>query len=79
MNSDDLKGADYIWGENLGCLTGKTPRRRTPHIRATIMPIPVTNLQRYRDVTLVVDVMYVNSIWFVNIISCNINPILSNR
>ena len=33
LNHDDVRGAEDIWGKNLGCLKGKTPRQKTPHIR----------------------------------------------
>ena len=32
LNRDDVRGAGDIWGKNLGCLKGKTPRQNTPHI-----------------------------------------------
>ena len=36
LNHDDVRGAGDIWGGNLGCLKGKTPRQKMPHIRGEI-------------------------------------------
>ena len=72
LNLNSAKGTEDIWWENLGCLTGKNPCRRTPHIRETLLLIPLTNLQRYCDITLIGYVMYINGIFFVNTISCHI-------
>ena len=60
----------------MGCLDGKTPLRRTPHIRATLLLIPMPVLQRCNYITLEVDVMYVNGIHFIDTISCHINFVM---
>ena len=76
QNCNGLKGAEDIWGEKMGCLDGKTPLRRTPHIRATLFLIPMPVLQRCSYITLEVDVMYVNGIHFIHTISCHINFVM---
>ena len=72
LNCDDIKGAEDIWGENLGFMTGKNSIRSAPHIRETLIQLPVTILHFYRDVKLAGDVMYINSIRFINTISHHI-------
>ena len=69
LNCDDVRGAEYILGGNLGCLKGETPRQKTPHIRGWILPLPTNILERYKSVTLAVDIMFINGIRFINPIS----------
>ena len=69
LNGDYVRGAEYIWGGNLGCLKGKTPRQKTPHIRGEILPFPTTILEIYKSVTLAGDIMFINGIHFINKIS----------
>ena len=38
LNRDDIRGAEDIWGKNLGFLKEKTPRQKTPHIRGKFYP-----------------------------------------
>ena len=44
LNQDEVRGAEDICGNNTGCLKGKIPRNKTPHIRGAILPIPITLL-----------------------------------
>ena len=76
QNRNILKGTEDIWGGGRGCLYGKTPLRRTPHIRATLLLIPMPVLQRCNYITLEVDVMYVNGIHFIDTISCHIKFVM---
>ena len=69
LNCDDVRGAEVIWGKNLGCLKGKNPRQKTPHTRGNILPLPTTILERYNSVTLGGDIMFINGIRFINTIS----------
>ena len=72
LNCDNVKGPGDIWGDNLGCLNFKATQRRTTHIRATLVPTPIKILQRYHNMTLAVDVIYVNVIHLINTILCHI-------
>ena len=60
-------------------MDGKTPHKRTPHARKTLIPIHTKALQSYHNTTLAEDVMYVNGICFINIISCYINFMTSDH
>ena len=72
LNRDDVRGAQDIWGKNLGCLKGNTPRQKMPHIRREILTLPITILERYKNVTLSRDIMFIFGIRFINTISRHI-------
>ena len=69
LNRDDVRGTEEIWGVNLGCLKGNTPRQKTPHTRGGIFLIPITILERYKEITLSGDIMFINGIRFISTIS----------
>ena len=69
MTSEALK---IFGGGGLGGLKVKTPRQKTPHIRGLILPIPITILDRYKEVTIAWDIMFINGICFINTISRHI-------
>ena len=72
LNRDDVRGAEDIWGGDLGCLKGNTPRQKMPHIIGGIFPHPITILERYKNLTLAGDIMFINGIRFINTISRHI-------
>ena len=45
------------------------PKTKMQHIRGSILPIPITILERYKEVTLSRDIMFINRICFINTIS----------
>ena len=47
----------------------KDPKTKTPHIRKEILPIPFTILERYKELTLVGYIMFINGVCFINTIS----------
>ena len=69
LNRDDIRGAEDIWGGDLGCLKGKNPIHKTPHIRGEILLLPITILERYKNLTLAGDIIFINGIRFTNTIS----------
>ena len=68
----DIKTAEFIWGPDLGSLKGKTVRNKSPTVRVQTSSIPLGIMQKYRDVTLSIDVMKINGIPFFNTISRHI-------
>ena len=58
-----------VGGGGVGCLKGKTPRQKTPHIRGEILLLPTNNQERYKSVTLAGEIMFKNGIRFFNNIS----------
>ena len=79
LNRDDVGGAEDIWGGNLGFLKGKTPRKKTPHTRGEILPLPTTILEQYKCIKLVGDIMFMNGIRFINTISRHINFMMAEH
>jgi hypothetical protein len=83
INADDIRAAEDILGPNLGSLKGKTVRKGGQHIDGTHAQVPREIMELHRDVTLCVDIMFVNKIPFLVTISRNIKfgtvEILPNR
>ena len=67
-----LKIADYILGTSLAVLKGKTTRQSEPHVRSDIDVLPPSIKEKYMEVTLGADIMYVNGIPFFITISRHI-------
>jgi hypothetical protein len=61
---DDIRAAEDIFGPDVGALKGKTVRQQPLSVGTHIESIPIPILERYRDVILGGDVMYVNKIKF---------------
>ncbi|MDA3875508.1 MAG: reverse transcriptase domain-containing protein [Halothiobacillus sp.] len=72
IDASDVAIAEDIYGSNLGSLKGKTPRRNNTHISTGISSVPPDILAAHRDVTLAIDIMFVNKIPFLITISRNI-------
>ena len=49
-------------------LERKYPKTKMSYIRGEIFPIPITTLERYKEITLAVDIMFINRIRFINTI-----------
>ena len=58
----DIKAAEYIFGQDIGALKGKTTRRRPPIVDSPVTPVPQSILEKYRRVTICVEVLHVNKI-----------------
>jgi hypothetical protein len=60
----DVQAAENIFGPNLGSLKGKTVRRANDHVLTGIDPMPNEIMEIYRDVTLAIDITFVNKVPF---------------
>jgi hypothetical protein len=83
ISREDVLAAEDILGPNLGSLKGKTLWRGGTHVRMEYHGVPLGIMERHRDVTLCVDIMFVNQIPFFITISRNIKfgtmEVLKNR
>jgi hypothetical protein len=61
----DILAAEHIFGPEVGSLKGKTTRRRPHAIGNEVTSIPPVIMERYRDVTISADLMYINGIAFL--------------
>ena len=68
----DIKTAEIIYGPDVGSLKGKTVRKKSPVVRPISSDIPLGIMDKYKDVTLSIDVMKINGIPFFNTISRHI-------
>eukprot|EP00957_Ditylum_brightwellii_P167023 12715450-Ditylum_brightwellii.AAC.1 len=58
VTRDDIIAAEDIFGPEIGCLQGKTVRKKGTTVRNTIAVIPPVILEKYKNITLVGDVMH---------------------
>lgn len=61
----DIMNAETIYGPDLGSLKGKTTRQRPHTVRVDPVDMPPTMMEEHQEVTICVDIMYVNKIPFL--------------
>lgn len=64
-----IQAAEEIFGPNLGALKGKTRRHTVDHVPGVVDTVPPEILSKHREVTLCVDIMFVNKVPFLLAIS----------
>ena len=69
ITQQDVLAADDIFGPNLGSLKGKTVHRPNPHVSTYVDGIPPDLLNIHGNVTLCIDIMFINKIPFLVTIS----------
>jgi hypothetical protein len=72
VSVDDIRAAEDILGPNLAALKGKTARKRSDHVAIRPVALPAALAERYKEVTIAIDVMKVNGIPFFMSVSRNI-------
>jgi hypothetical protein len=72
VGRQDVLNAADIFGCDFGTLQGKTTRSKLEGTRGSIFNIPRQIMEQYRNVTLCIDIMFVNQIPFFLSISRNI-------
>ena len=76
VTREDVMIAEDILGPNAGSLQGKTVERQGDPVEIKIIPVPKSILDKYKRVTVCVDVMRVNTIPFLMSIARSSNPTL---
>ena len=72
ISLQDMKNAHVLFGPRISSLKGKTTRRAPGHVRTDYVAVPRDFLKLQKNVTLVVDVMFVNNLPFLITMSRNI-------
>ena len=72
ITREDIMAAEDILGTNLGSLKGKTVRSNGEHVSFSKQIIPPDILLKYKDVTLAMDIMFVNKLPFLLTLSRDI-------
>ena len=70
---ENVKRAEDIFDPNVYALKGKTTNRMVDHVVAPITRIPKEILKEYENITLCIDVMFINGIKFPLTVSRNID------
>jgi hypothetical protein len=79
ITRDNIIAAEDIFGPEIGCLQGKTVCKGGGAVRNIIAMIPPSILDKYKNITLVGDVMHVNKIRFLTTMSFHIKFITSEN
>ena len=72
MTTKDIELAEKIFGPDIGCLKGKSTRQNALHVVEDEIDIPKELTKSQQDVTLCIDGMKVNGLWFLTTISRNL-------
>ena len=76
LSLQDMKNAHALFGpQRISSIKGKTTRRAPEHVRTDYVAVPRDFLKLQKNVTLVVDVMFVNNLPFLITLSRNIRYI----
>ena len=73
ITRQDVKLVEETYGPNIYALKGKTVNRKADHVIAPVTSIPKQILKEYKNITLCIDVMFVNGIKFLLIVSRHID------
>ena len=65
----DIKIAEIIYGPNVMCLKEKTARKITKRVKMEPILIPILISEKYKSVTLAVDIMFVRGFRFLMSVS----------
>ena len=64
-------------GGNIESLKVNTPRQKMPHIIGSILPMLITIIERYKEITLAGYILFISRICFINIISRHLKFIMA--
>jgi len=60
VTTKDAETAKQVFGPDVGTLKGKTVRKKSPIVKNDLIEIPPEILERYQDLVLEIDLMFVN-------------------
>ena len=60
VTTKDVETAERVFGPDVGTLKGKTVRKKSPVVKNDLIEIPPEILERYQDLVLEIDLMFVN-------------------
>ncbi|MGL6132320.1 MAG: hypothetical protein ACRCZ9_11980, partial [Fusobacteriaceae bacterium] len=72
VSMEDAEVAKKVWGQNVASLKGKTTRKTPTHVNTDIVAVPAMIRDLHRNVTLAVDIFYINNIPFMMTLSRNL-------
>ena len=65
INADNIKRSDTIWGTAGSVLQGKMKRKKpNTHNKISNMALPISVSQQHKQITMYIDIFYVNRIPF---------------
>ena len=65
----DINSVDDIFGPNLESLKGKTPTKPNLHVKGSTDRVPIEIMEQHKRIVLGIDIMFVNSIPFLVMVS----------
>jgi hypothetical protein len=68
----DMNLAEKIFGPDIGALNGKTTRFKPTSFASDYIEIPMVIMDNHHDVTLCMDTIKINGVYFLTTISLNI-------
>jgi hypothetical protein len=69
ISRTDIAATERIFGPNLGALKGKTTKRASVPVEGRIDGVPASIMEHHQQVTLAMDIMFVNKIPFLTTMS----------